>query len=58
MGGGGGGWGPPKNSLNGEAPHERGIFLSLQVFERAGISPAEVYKRVEKSVIWVCERAK
>ena len=25
--------------------------------ERVGILPVEVYERVEKSVIWVCERA-
>ena len=41
----------------GGAPPERGIFLRLQVYERVGISLAEVYKRAGKSVIWVCERA-
>ena len=43
------GWGrggTPCNALYGEAPPERGIFFRLQVYER-----------VEKSVIWVCERA-
>ena len=30
--------------------------LRLQVFERVGILIVEVYKRVGKSVIWVCER--
>ena len=41
-----GGGGTPCNALYGEAPPERGIFFRLQVYER-----------VEKSVIWVCERA-
>ena len=41
----------------GGAQPERGIFLRLQVYERVGISLAEVYKRVGKSVIWVSERA-
>ena len=40
----------------GEAPPERGIFFRPQVYERVGISLVEVYKRVVKSVIWVCER--
>ena len=40
-----------------EAPPDLGIFLRLQVYERIGISLAEVYKRVGKSVIWVRERA-
>ena len=35
----------------------KGVFLRLQVYERVGISLAEVYKRVRKSVIWDCERA-
>ena len=29
----------------------------LLVYERAGIILVEVYERVGKSVIWVCERA-
>ena len=48
----------PYDGLYGEAPPERGIFLRLQVYEMVGISPVEVYKRVGKSVIWVCKRAK
>ena len=40
----------------GEAPPERGIFSRLQVYERLWISLVEAYKRVGKSVIWVCER--
>ena len=32
-------------------------FFRLLVYERAGISLVELYRRVEKSVIWVCERA-
>ena len=43
----GGGWGgAPCNALYGKAPPERGIFFRLQLYERVG-----------KSVIWVCERA-
>ena len=57
----GGGWGcgTPYDGLyeNARAPPERGIFFSLQVYERVGISLVEVYKRVGKSVIWVCKRA-
>ena len=45
------------DALHGEAPPERGIFFGLQVCERVGILLAQVYKRVGKSVIWVCERA-
>ena len=49
--------GTPYDGLYGEAPPERGIFFRLQVYERVGILLVEVYKRVEKTVIWVCERA-
>ena len=56
-GGGGRGGDTPYNGLYGEVPPERGIFFSLQVYERVGISLVEVYKRVGKSVIWVCKRA-
>ena len=53
-----GGGGTPYIMLAyGEAPSERGIFFRPQVYERVGISLVEVYKRVVKSVIWVCERA-
>ena len=38
--------GTPYDGLYVEALPERGIFFRLQVYER-----------VEKSVIWVCERA-
>ena len=39
------------DGLYGEALPERGTFFSLQVYERVGISPAEVSERVtEKSV--------
>ena len=47
----------PYRDLYGKAPPERGIFFRLQVYERGGISLAEEYKRIGKSVIWVCERA-
>ena len=40
-----------------EAPPERSTFFRLQVCERIGILLVEVYERVAKSVIWVCERA-
>ena len=35
----------------------KGVFLRLHLYERVGISLADVYKRVAKSVIWVCKRA-
>ena len=43
-----GGGGTPYNSLYGEAPPERGTFLTLRVYERVGISRIEVYERVKK----------
>ena len=55
----------PFNGLNREAAHERGTFFRLEVYEkvgifffflRVGILLVEVYERVGKSVIWVCER--
>ena len=49
--------GTPHDGLYGEAPPERGNVLRLLVNERVGTTLAEVYKRVGKSVIWVCERA-
>ena len=49
--------GSPYDGLYGEAPPERGILFRLQAYERVGISLAEVYKRVGKSVRWFCERA-
>ena len=53
----GGGGGTPFRVLYGEALSERGTFFRLQVYERVGILLVEVFKRVEKSVIWVCEMA-
>ena len=32
-------------------------YLFHTSYERVEISPAEVFKRVQKSVIWVCEKA-
>ena len=55
---GGGGEGTPYDGQYGAASPERGIFFRLQVYERVGISLVAVYKKVEKSVIWVCERSK
>ena len=43
--------GTPYNGLYGEAPPERGTFFRLQVYRKVGISRAEVYERVRKSVI-------
>ena len=48
----------PYNGRYGEAPPERGTFFRFQVYESEGISLVEVYERVGKSVIWVCERPK
>ena len=39
------------------APTERGTFLRLQLYERAGILLVAKYERVGKSVISVCEMA-
>ena len=36
---------------------EWGTLFRILVCERVGILIVEVYKRVGKSVIWVCERA-
>ena len=49
--------GYPYNDLYGEAPLERGTFFRLQVYQRVGILLIELYERVEKSVIWVRDRA-
>ena len=38
-------------------PPERGIFFSLQVYERVRISLVDVYETVGKSVISVCKKA-
>ena len=53
----GGGTLTPYDGLYGEAPADRGNFYRLQENERMGISLLEVYIRVRKPVIWVCERA-
>ena len=50
------GGGTPHDGLYREAPPERGIFFRLHEYERVGILLVEVYKKVGKSVIWVCER--
>ena len=47
---GSGGGDTPYNGLYGEAPPERGTFFRLQVYERVGISPVEVYEMVGKCV--------
>ena len=54
---GGEGVGTPDDGLYGKALLERGTFFSLQKGKRVGSSLVEVYKREEKSVIWVCKRA-
>ena len=51
------GGGTPSNSLYEEGPPERGTFFRLQVYDRVEILLFEVYGRVGRSVIWVCERA-
>ena len=55
--GGGGGTRTPYDGLYGGAPAARGNFYRPQENERMGISLLEVYIRVRKPVIWVCERA-
>ena len=49
--------GTPYDGLYGEAPLKRGIYFRLQVYEMVGILLVEVYERVGKSFIWVCESA-
>ena len=49
--------GTPYDGLYGEAPLKRGIYFRLQVYERVAILLVEVYERVGKSVVWVCESA-
>ena len=51
------GGGTPYEGLYGETPPERGTFFRLEMCDRVGILLVEIYKRVEKFVIWVCERA-
>ena len=41
-----------------DALPKRGAFFRIQVYERVGISPGEVYEMVGESVISVCEKAK
>ena len=48
VGGGGGVGGPPYNGLYGGVPLKRGSFFRFQVYERARISPVEVYESVGK----------
>ena len=43
----------PYKALFGEAPPERGTFVKLHAYEKAGISWVDVYERVGKSVISV-----
>ena len=51
------GWGAQAPLVLNQTEAQRGTFLGLRVYQRVGILLAEVYKRVGKSVIWVCERA-
>ena len=48
----------PIMAYAGRLRPERGIFFRLQVYERVGVSLADVYNRVRglKSIIAVCER--
>ena len=55
--GGRGGGGLPMMAYSGRLRPKRDIFFSLQVYEKEGILLVEVYKRLGKSVIWVCKRA-
>ena len=49
--------GTRSDGLYREALLERGTFFRLQVYERVGILLVVLYKRVDKSIIWVCTRA-
>ena len=57
MEGGGGGVLPMMAYIRGGSARQGYLFQSSGPYERVGISLVEVYKRVEKSVIWVSERA-
>ena len=48
---GGGKGGTPYDGLYGEVPLEKGFISSLEVYETAGISRAEVKKRAGKTAI-------
>ena len=53
----GGGEVLPVRSYTGK-PHPKGVLFSgFRYNERVGILLTEVFKRVGKSVIWVCEMA-
>jgi len=47
----------PRMAYTGRLPPGRGTFFRLQVYGKVGILLAEVFERVGKSVIWVCEWA-
>ena len=47
----------PFDGLYREAQPERGSFFWFQVYERVGITLAEVCERAVKSVVVICERA-
>ena len=49
-------WEVRYDGLCGEVPPERGTFFRLQVYMKGSGFHQLVYKRVGKSVIWVCER--
>ena len=55
--GGQGDGGTSYDALYGETLPERGTFFRLQVYERVRSLLVDVYKRVGKSVIWICKRA-
>ena len=40
-----------------EALPKSGTFFRIQVYERVGMSPVEVYEIVGKSVISICKKA-
>ena len=50
----GGGEGGLLSTMEGST---RKGYLFHASYERVEISPVEVFKRVQKSVIWVCEKA-
>ena len=51
-----GGGGTPNNGLYGEAPPEKSTLFRLQAYERVEILQVEVYERIGKSVISICEK--
>ena len=56
VGKGGGGWRLPMMAIRGSFAR-KGYLFKASGYERVGIALVKVYKRVGKTVIWVCHKA-